>query len=317
MNFLTKKNKSLLLLMLVFVFVSSSALAISEQISIAYKVASTPTPITEFFPPIPVLGAETAAIAPNLSFPILSAQGVLAVDLDSGVPLYQKNPNTPLLPASTTKIVTALVSLDSYNLDQVLVVPSGIAVDGQKMGLYPGEKMTFENLLYGLLVYSANDAAETLAKDYPGGYGAFITAMNKKAADLGMTNSHFDNPVGLDANNQRSTAKDLVRAAEVAMRVPEFVKIVGTKNVTIADVSGKISYNLKNVNELLGEVPGVAGVKTGWTESARENLVTYIVRDNHRVMIALLGSQDRFGETKELINWIFASYKWQEVKYPS
>jgi D-alanyl-D-alanine carboxypeptidase len=176
--------------------------------------------------------------------------------------------------------------------------------------------MKFEDLLYGLLVYSANDAAETLAQDFPGGYDVFITAMNQKATDLSMKNSHFDNPVGLDTDGQHSTAKDLIRASEVAMRNPTFSKIVGTKNIIVKDDSGKISYSLKNVNELLGVVPGVMGVKTGWTENARENLVTYIERDNHKIMIALLGSQDRFGETKELIDWIFTNYKWQEVKYP-
>ena len=259
----------------------------------------------------------------STSFPVLTAQGVLAVDMDSGVPLYEKNPDAPLLPASTTKIDTALVSLDTYKLDQVLVIPPGVNVDGQKMGLYPGEKMTFENLLYGLLVYSANDAAEALAKDYPClpagrpcGYDAFIAAMNAKAKDLSMNNSHFQNPIGLDDPTQQATARDLVRESEVAMRIPEFAKIVGTENVTVTDLSGRSVYNLKNVNELLGSVPGVMGVKTGWTEDARENLVTYVVRNNHRVMIALLGSQDRFGETKELIDWIFGNYNWQEVKYP-
>lgn len=105
------------------------------------------------------------------------------------------------------------------------------------------------------------------------------------------------------------------------MRNPEFAKVVGTKNIIVTDITGKSSYNLQNVNELLGKVPGVLGVKTGWTENARENLVTYIERDNqggasHKIMIAILGSQDRFGETKELINWIFGNYTWQEVKYP-
>ena len=296
--------------MLAFIFIASTALVISGKITVPSQILKRlPAQPSKVFPPIPVL-------TDNSSFPTLSAEGVIATDLDSGITLYEKNSDLPLLPASTTKIVTALVSLDTYKLDQVLTVPQGINVDGQKMGLYPGEKMKFENILYGLLVYSANDAAEALAIDYPGGYDSFIAAMNVKAKDLSMVNSHFDNPVGLDTDGQRSTAKDLIRASEVAMRDPEFAKIVGTKNIAITDESGKTSYNLQNVNELLGSVPGVMGVKTGWTEDARENLVTYIVRDNHHIMIALLGSQDRFGETKELIDWIFGSYKWQEVKYP-
>lgn len=303
------KNNFLYLVILTFVFISTSVLAISGKTLPVQEFIIPRVQQSKSFPPNPVLSASSG-------FPILSAQGALAVDLNSGVSLYEKNADQPLLPASTTKIITALVSLDAYNLDQVLIVGKGVAVVGQKMGLYPGEQMTYENLLYGLLVYSANDAAETLAQDFPGGYDAFITAMNQKADDLSMTNSHFDNPVGLDTDDQHATARDLVRASEIAMRNPEFAKIVGTKFVTVTDVSGKSVYNLKNINELLGDVPGVMGVKTGWTKNARENLVTYIERDGHKVIIAVLGSEDRFGETKELINWIFTNYQWQEVKTP-
>ena len=311
MKFLTKKNNFLFLAMLVFVFVTSSTLAITGQIPVPQLLKAKPE---KTFPPVPVLSPDPSRPTGRQAFPTLSAQGVIATDLESGITLYEKNADAELLPASTTKIVTALVSLDAYKPDQILTVGRGVAVDGQKMGLYVGEKMKFENLLYGLLVYSANDAAVTLAQNYTGGYSTFIEAMNAKAKELSMTNSRFDNPVGLDTVVQRSTAKDLIRASEVAMRNPMFAKVVGTKRVVITDESGKVSYNLQNINELLGVVPGVLGVKTGWTENARENLVTYIERDNHKIMIALLGSQDRFGETKELINWIFDSYKWQEVK---
>jgi serine-type D-Ala-D-Ala carboxypeptidase (penicillin-binding protein 5/6) len=310
MKFLNKKNRFQFLVMLTFVFVASSALAISKDTTLIHiNVVNKKETVLKTFPPLPVLGINT-------SFPVLSAQGAIAVDLNSGITLYEKNADMELLPASTTKIVTALVSLEAYQLDQVLTVGRGASVDGQKMGLYTGEQMKFRDLLYGLLVYSANDAAMTLAQNYPGGYEGFITAMNQKAKDLFMKNSHFDNPVGFDTNGQRSTAKDLIRASEVAMRIPEFAKVVGTKDVTVSDETGKISYKLQNVNELLEKVPGVMGVKTGWTENARENLVTYIERDNHKIMIAILGSQDRFGETKELIDWIFKNYNWQEVKYP-
>ncbi len=302
----SSKNNFLYLLILAFIFLSSCGLVISGEIPKFVEKLSAVAEEPKKFPPIPVLSGSS-------SFPVISAEGVFAVDLGSGVPLYEKDPDSPLLPASTTKIITALVAMDYFNLDSVLTIPREVVVDGQKMGLIPGEQMKVENILYGLLVYSANDAAETLAFNYPGGYNSFVLAMNDKAKSLSMDNSHFANPVGLDEDMQRSTARDLVRASEVAMRNPEFAKIVGTKQITITDVSGKNVYNLTNINELLGSVPGVMGVKTGWTENARENLVTYIERDGHKIMIAVLGSQDRFGETKELIDWIFANYKWQEV----
>lgn len=306
MKLLTKKNYFMFLTMLVFVFVSSSAMAVSGSTEIINELIGKPeTVVAKDFPPIPVLKNEN-------SFPVLSAQGVLAVDLESGVTLYDKNSDKSLLPASTTKIVTALTALDYFNLDDILTVPRS-TVDGHRMGLIAGEKMSFKNLLYALLVYSANDAAETIAANYPGGQVAFVNAMNNKAETLNMGSSHFQNPIGLDWDTQVTTARDLVRASEVAMRNPLFAQVVSTQEVSMKDVSGKYSYDLKNINELLGTVPGVMGVKTGWTQNARENLVTYLERDNHKIMIAVLGSQDRFGETKELIDWILSNYEWQPV----
>ncbi len=306
MKLLTKKTNFLFLVMMTFIFVSSSALSLSGQLTKFVEVLPKIVKAEKHFPEIPVLSSTSL-------FPTFSAQGVMAVDLTSGISLYEKNTDNPLLPASTTKIVTALVALDTYPLDQVLTVGK-VKVDGQKMGLFTGEEMKVEDLLYGLLVYSANDAAEVFAQNYPGGYDAFIVAMNIKARELSMDHSNFENPVGLDGINQITTAKDLVRVSEVAMRNPEFSKIVGTKEIIVHDVTGKYSHNLKNINQLLGSVPGVLGVKTGWTENARENLVTYMERNNHKIMIVVLGSQDRFGETKELIDWIFSNYKWEEVK---
>lgn len=310
------KNHLLYFVMVAFVFLASSAMSLSKN---NVSLAKTDPKSENKFPTLAVLPKsfpKNPVLKDGLSFPVISAQGAIAADLESGVPLYEKNSNAKLLPASTTKIITALVSLDFYKLDQILVVPKGVGVDGQKMGLYVGEQIKVEDLLKGLLVYSANDAAMTLAINYPGGYEAFVATMNAKAQELSMTNSHFENPVGLDGATQETTAKDLLRASEVAMRNTEFAKIVGMESVSISDATGKTKYSLKNVNELLGNVSGVLGIKTGWTENARENLVTYIERDGHTVVIVLLGSQDRFGETKELINWIFGSYEWQEVAIP-
>ncbi len=324
MNLLTKKDHFLFLVILAFVFVSSAALALSRSFDTTILYSIVVKGGDKKYPPIPILKQ-------NSTFPVLSAQGVLAVDLDSGVTLYEKNADQKLLPASTTKIVTALVALDYYPLNQVIAVGPEVKIVGQKMGLFEGEQMKVEDLLYGLLVYSANDAAMELANNYCApkgpeltqtgetlfcGYDSFIYAMNKKAKDLSMINSHFDNPMGLDTEGQYATVRDLVRVSEVAMRNPTFAKIVGTKQVTFKDVTGKFAYNLNNINALLGSVPGVLGVKTGWTENARENLVTYIDRNDHKIMIAVLGSQDRFGETKELIDWMFSSYEWQEVVLP-
>ncbi len=248
------------------------------------------------------------------NFPDLSGQGIIAIDGDSNVTLFEKNADNQFLPASTTKIVTALVSIDYYNLNQVLTVNSP-TVEGQRMGLVRGEQMTVLNLLKGLLIYSANDAALTLAQNYPGGFDSFVAAMNTKAQELHLDHSHFANPIGLDDNTQFTTPRDMVRVAQIAMQNSTFSQIVGTKEESITDVTGKFLYDLKNVNQLLGNVDGVQGIKTGWTEAARENLITFIARNDHKIYIALLGSEDRFGETKKLINWIYDNYSWQKITF--
>lgn len=246
------------------------------------------------------------------SYPTFSAASVYALDIDSGVSLYQKNSDTKVLPASTTKIITAMVAFDYYPLNQVVTV-SIPEVDGQKMGLQNGEKITVENLLYGLLLFSANDAAEQLTSSYPGGKDAFISKMNEKAEEFGMTNSHFQNPQGYEDPSHVSTSYDMAKAAVKALNNKTFSKIVSTKEYTAESVDGIFVHKMTNLNELLGSVDGVLGVKTGWTESAKENLVTYIVRNGHKVVIAILGSDDRFGETRKMIDWIFESYVWRSV----
>ena len=263
-----------------------------------------------------------AAVAPlpkleqSNYFPLLSAQGVLAIDIDSGVVLYEKDADKPLLPASTTKIVTALTALEHYNLDDVITVENPATV-GQKMGLMTGEQITVRDLIRGLLIYSANDAAEVLANQYSGGREEFMKKMNEQAYQMAMYDSLFINPSGLEDVGHLSTARDLTRAALTAINDPFISEIVRTESAEVTSTDGKIVHKLANTNELLGEVEGVLGVKTGWTENARENLVTFVERDNRRVVIALLGSQDRFGETKELIEWIFNNYNWEKIEVPT
>lgn len=243
------------------------------------------------------------------SFPVLSAQSVVVLDLDSNTSLYEKNPDLLLLPASITKLVTALVALESFDPNAVFTF-DGQFIDGQKMGLVKDESVRVIDLINALLVYSANDAAYLLAKNYPGGVQGFVSAMNKKAIDLGAFNTHFENPTGFDGGNHKTTARDLVLIAKAALENSEIKAIVRKKEINIESVDGQMKHHLVNTNKLLGEVNGVLGLKTGWTENARENLITYYEKDDHRLLFILLGSQDRFGETKELIDWVNSSYDW-------
>lgn len=271
---------------------------------------------------------SVAASEPNLStrieptnttgapLPFLTANSVLVFDETSGTAIYAKNEHARLLPASTTKMMTAFTAIKNFPLHEVITVPK-IVVDGQKMRLYAGERLTVESLLYGLLVFSANDAAEVLAAHFPGGRSDFIDEMNKNAQELGLSDTHFLTPTGLDAEGQYSSAYDLATLSRFALSDPVFARIVGTKNVDIHAVDGLGNHNLKNVNELLGTVPGVLGVKTGWTENARENLVTAVERNGHRIHIVLLGSDDRFGETKALISWVYDNFEWRPIRFLS
>lgn len=247
--------------------------------------------------------------------PALSARGVYVLDVESGKVLFEKNSDSPVLPASTTKIATALTALKAYNPQEILTV-GRVRTFGSKMGLVEGEQISVENLLHGLLINSANDAAEVLAGNYSGGRAAFIEEMNKVARESGLSQTHFTNPAGFDEYLHFSTARDLTALALIAYEDPSLAKIVGMNSAEVTSSNGLIKHNLYNTNQLLGSVPGVIGIKTGHTTTSGESLVTLIRRDKHDVIIALMGSTDRFSETKQLIDWIWENYEWQVKDVP-
>lgn len=252
--------------------------------------------------------------------PNLTARAAVVLDRDSAVVLYGKNEKTQLLPASTVKIMTALVALDYYNLDDVLVVDE-VNGEGQDMELVKGERITVKNLFYGVLVSSANDAALVLAQNYPGGEIGFVAVMNQKAKELNLADSYFANPTGLDSDQQGNlltdysytTALDLARLSAVALKNEIISQMVLIPQIVVSDVSGTVSHKLYNLNQLLGKLEGAKGVKTGWTEDAQECLVGYIERNGRGVISVVLGSQDRFGETKKLIDWAFNNHSWENL----
>jgi len=246
-------------------------------------------------------------------FPKISAEGVIIIDLPSQVVLYEKNSQTRFPPASTTKIITSLVALDYYRLEEVLEVKK-VITEGRTMGLVAGEKISVENLILGALIHSANDAAYVLAEGYPGGVPAFVVKMNEKVVSLGLTNTHFTNPVGFEDENQYTTAYDLAQICRIALENSLIKKITGTKLISVSDESYTLFHTLENVNLLLGKVPGVAGVKTGWTQQAGEVLSTVVKREKHEILIVLLKSDNRFGETEALINWVFDNFEWVDLQ---
>ncbi len=234
--------------------------------------------------------------------PAISATGAIIMDADSKVVLYSKNPDIRSSTASTVKIMTALTALDSLQSSEVLTVYKA-SNEGSVLGLIDGEKMTFENLLYAMLLPSANDAALVIAQNYVGGQEAFINGMNNKAKVLKLFNTHYSDPAGLADQGDYTTPFDLARLASFAMQNSEIRKIVGTKEKIISDVGGSHVYDLKNLNVLLGE-NGVNGVKTGYTEEAGQVLVTSKDEKGKTIIIVVMGSDDRFADTQKLLDLV-------------
>lgn len=246
----------------------------------------------------------------------LTAQGVIVFDLPSGSILYEKNPNLPLMPASTTKIMTAVIALENYPLDQVLTVKNLVNLDnGSSMNLVLNDRLPVKSLLYGLLINSGNDAAFVLADNFNGNSKKFIELMNSKARSLKMTHTHFNNVSGLEETNHYTTVLDLGRLTIYALKNPTFAKIVSISTISVPNYNSSLWYPLKNVNRLLDEIPDVNGVKTGYTEEAGECLVASAKRGNRQILTVVLKSQDRFGETAYLIDWIFNHVFWQDSPY--
>ena len=232
----------------------------------------------------------------------LSAKGAIIIDADSQVVLFSKNPQLRFSMASTTKIMTALTALDYFKSDAILTVRSA-GVGGAVLGLVPGERLTFESLLYAMLLPSANDAAVAIADNYPGGREAFIKRMNEKARSLHLSNTHFADPTGLDDDENYTTVEDLARLASYAIKNPDLSKATSTKQKVIASLGSSKRYELNNLNKLLG-TNGVTGIKTGTTEGAGEVLVTSTVENGHTFIIVVMNSTNRFADTRMLLSFI-------------
>lgn len=263
-----------------------------------------------------VLGVATTTIEyPVLveakELPPVTARSILIADITNHKVLKEINANAKLAPASTTKLVTTLVALDLYDLNDKVIIPEFCTqIEGQKSGFYANDMFSTEDLIYSLLVNSGADAACSLSVGKVS-YEEFVDLMNKKAKALGMYNTHFSNPVGLDSQNgdQYSTAIDLYKAALV-VRDNEFLKnVISTREKTIKGAEG-FEIDLYTTNELLWTLPGSVGIKTGKTEAAGEVLIYEYNKDSRDLMIIVMGSEDRFLDTTKLLNWTLTSYSW-------
>ena len=238
----------------------------------------------------------------------LSAQKAIVMDSLTGAVLYEKRADEKSLIASTTKIMTALIVCEQCNvLDRMTIPKEAVGIEGSSMYLQEGEVLAIQELLYGLMLCSGNDAAVALAIYCGGTVEGFAQLMNDKARMLGMKNSHFVNPHGLDAPDHYSTARDLALLASYAMDNPIFAKTVSTKRITVGD------RYLTNHNKLLWQSEGVDGVKTGFTKAAGRILVSSAVRDGRRLVVVTIDDGDDWADHKRLYEDGFSHYVMQTI----
>ena len=238
----------------------------------------------------------------------MSAKRAYVVDAVSGRVLFEKNPTERSLIASTTKIMTALIVCEQCNvLDRMRIPKEAVGIEGSSMYLREGEVLTIQELLYGLMLSSGNDAAVALAIYCGGTVEGFAELMNDKARNLGLTGTHFENPNGLDSPGHYSTARDLGMLAAYAMENPVFHQTVSAKTVKAGD------RYLTNHNKLLWRVEGADGVKTGFTKAAGRILVSSATRQGRRIIGVTIDAPDDWNDHCQLLNEGFARYQDRQI----
>ena len=248
--------------------------------------------------------AHAENINEKIEKPEISAKSALVYDLTTNKIIFEKNPKEKLPMASLTKIMTSIIVLENYKREEKFKVRKENLVGENTMGLSSGEVLTVEELLYGLILPSGNDAAEVLSSNYMGGRKNFIKAMNNKARSIGALDTSFTNPTGLEGDgDQYSTVFDLLVITKYAMQFPLFRKAASTFEYNIEYSQDHKSFYLQNETNLLTSYPGVLGVKTGYTPEAGFCLVTYLDYEGHEIIGIILGSEKRREEMKQLLDY--------------
>lgn len=248
----------------------------------------------------------------SIAEPIINSRIGIIYDRKSGKVIWGKNENKRSAMASTTKIMTCIVVIENADLNaEVKVSAKAAGTGGSRLGLKKDDKITIKDLLYGLMLRSGNDAAVALAEYVGKDKEGFANLMNKKAKELGLKNTHFVTPHGLDDPEHYTTAYELAKIADYALKNEMFAKIVGTKEHTI-NING-YAKQLCNTNELLGYLQGVSGVKTGFTNNAGRCLVTSVNRNDFEIITVVLGADTKKIRTADSINLI--EYAYENYKY--
>ena len=283
----------------------------------SYVFADDLLPIEDDFDISEIISEESIETNSNsLQVPTINSRAYVVIDRKSNTVLLGKNENQKKKMASTTKIMTALVVIEHINLsDTVEISKKAASTGGSRLGLKTGDKITVSDLLYGLMMRSGNDAAVALAEYVAGSISGFADLMNEKANSLGLSNTHFVTPHGLDEDEHYTTAYELAVLSNYAMNNEIFAKIVGTKNYTIT-ING-YPKTFTNTNELLGALNGVYGIKTGFTNGANRCLVTCCKRSNMDIICVVLGADTKKYRTTDsikLIEYAFNNFTYVNIE---
>ncbi len=256
------------------------------------------------------------AQAQQMKLPVVSAEGVVIMDVGTGRVLYAKNPHQHVAPASLTKIVTAIVALEKGKIhDKIPITISweDAGPESSVMGLSIGEELTLEGLLYGLMLVSGNDAAIMIAKHIAGSEAKFVEMMNDKVRELGLRDTHFENPHGLDSDGHFSTPYDMAVLGRYGLSNPDFARIVGAKEERVL---GRGTYPMRNINRIVHSYPGGDGIKTGYTDNAKQAVVASAGANGSRAIVVVMRSDGYMADATQLFDYTFQAYTGMKIEMP-
>lgn len=302
------RNKTLLKIFIIFIFI---IFVFTNSFADDIPVQEESFDISSY------LSSNAYIESSNLTqnFPTINSRAYVVIDRKTNTVLIGKNEYSKKKMASTTKIMTAIVIIENYNLNETVTISKKAGnTGGSRLGLKAGDKITVNDLLYGLMLRSGNDAAVALAEYASGSIEEFARLMNQKSQELNLTNTHFVTPHGLDQDEHYTTAYELALLTNYALNNKTFATIVGTKNFII-NING-YPKELSNTNELLGNFNGIYGVKTGFTNGANRCLVTACKRDNKDIICVVLGADTKKFRTQDsvkLLNYSLNNFTYVDI----
>lgn len=316
----TKPHKTIFLILVLSSIIwfssSSEKKVVTENLEEGNYYKPRPALLGSFIPPALVVFKDSENTLPKRNWQIpaleLQTEAALAMRPDGGRIYYNKNMEARRPIASLTKLMTAIIVLENYDLNEIIkVLKSDIEKEGSQGNLRPAEELTIRSLLNIMLIDSSNDAASALARQRPD----FVSLMNQKVKKMRLNNTHFTNADGLDEENNYSSTLDIAKIFNyLTSNYPDTIEILKTRNMVVFSSDGNIAHRLQNTNELLNRIDEIISGKTGYTDRAGGSLILLLsglsFGSENNIITVVLGSLDRFGESEKLVKWLKAAYIW-------